>query len=158
MPGVRSTGEFSGAVVIPQCVGGSPGPTDSEMPGAISAMNHNASAFAVPGSRTSSSVSAPWGAIAIPASLEKVVHQSGPRRDRAGNHGAARFEPAVPRGGDRTEHPLVDPEPAEPLRDDHIDTFRRFDLQDVALYHLDDLRNPVRGGQLPRTGLRRSSR
>ena len=48
MPGVSSTAEFSGAVVIPQCVGGSPGPTESEMPGASSALNHNASALADP--------------------------------------------------------------------------------------------------------------
>jgi hypothetical protein len=34
MPGVSSTGARSGAVVIPQCVGGSPGPTESKMPGA----------------------------------------------------------------------------------------------------------------------------
>jgi hypothetical protein len=48
MPGASSAGERSGAVVIPQCVGASPGPTDSEMPGASSALNHSASAFAVP--------------------------------------------------------------------------------------------------------------
>ena len=42
MPGVRSTGERSGAVVIPQCVGGSPGPTDSETPGASWALNQSA--------------------------------------------------------------------------------------------------------------------
>jgi uncharacterized membrane protein len=58
MPGVSCTGQRSGAVVIPQWVGGSPGPTDSEMPGASSALNHSASAFAVPCSRTGSSVSA----------------------------------------------------------------------------------------------------
>ncbi len=44
MPGVSSTGELSGAVVIPQCVGGSPGPTESEMPGASLALNQSASA------------------------------------------------------------------------------------------------------------------
>ena len=48
MPGLSCTGRRSGAVVIPQCVGASPGPTDSEMPGASSALNHSASAFAVP--------------------------------------------------------------------------------------------------------------
>ena len=52
MPGVSCTGERSGAVVIPQCVGGSPGPTESEMPGASSALNQSASALAVPWSRT----------------------------------------------------------------------------------------------------------
>jgi hypothetical protein len=49
MPGVSSTGERSGAVVIPKCVGGSLGPTDSEMPGVSSALNHSASALAVRG-------------------------------------------------------------------------------------------------------------
>ena len=58
MPGVSWTAERSGAVVIPQCVGGSPGPTESEMPGASSALNQRASALAVPWSWTGSSVSA----------------------------------------------------------------------------------------------------
>ena len=58
MPGVSSTGERSGAVVIPQCVGGSPGPTESETPGASWALNQSASALAIPQSRTGSTVSA----------------------------------------------------------------------------------------------------
>ena len=58
MSGMSSTGERSGAVVIPQCVGGSPGPTESEMPGARSASNQSARALAVRWSRTCSSVSA----------------------------------------------------------------------------------------------------
>ena len=44
------------------CVGGSPGPTESEMPGASWALNQSASALAVPWSRTGSTVSACWGA------------------------------------------------------------------------------------------------
>ena len=48
MPGLSSTGGCSGAVVIPQCVGGSPGPMESEMPGASSALNQRASALATP--------------------------------------------------------------------------------------------------------------
>ena len=79
-----------------------------------------------------------------------VVHQRGPRRDRAGDHDSARLEPAVTGGDDRSEHPFVDPEPSEPLRDDHIDTFRELDVRDVAVDHLDDVRDPVRGGQLLR--------
>ena len=76
MPGASSTGERSGAVVIPQCVGGSPGPTDSEMPGASSAPNHKASALAVPWSRTGSSVSASCGACACSSGIRSasVVH------------------------------------------------------------------------------------
>ena len=38
----------NGAVVIPQWVGGSPGPMESEMPGARSVLNQNANALAVP--------------------------------------------------------------------------------------------------------------
>ena len=64
MPGVSSTGERSGAVVIPQCVGGAPGPTESEMPDASWALNHSASALAVPWSRMGSTVSASCGACA----------------------------------------------------------------------------------------------
>ena len=41
MPGVRSTGERSGAVVIPQCVGGSPGSTESATLGASWALNRS---------------------------------------------------------------------------------------------------------------------
>ena len=78
------------------------------------------------------------------------MHQRGPRRDQAGDHDPARLEPAVTGGDDRGEHPFVDPEPAEPLRDDHIDTFRRLEVCDVAVDHLDDLRDPVRGGKLLR--------
>ena len=58
MPGVSPTGERSGAVVIPQCVGASPGPTEKEMSGASSTLNQSASALAVPRSWTGSSVSA----------------------------------------------------------------------------------------------------
>ena len=208
MPGVSCTGRRSGAVVIPQCVGGSPGPTDSEMPGASSALNHSASAFAVPRSRTGSSVSAcvrrlrllerdqagvcrPQPArlgapvtgreVAEGAGIEDlvdghlgqvieleavrvvpqelhhlpavpVVHQRGPGRHQAGDHDSARLEPAVTGGDDRTEHPFVDPEPSEPLRDDHIDPSRQLDLHDIAVEHLDDLRGPVRGGQPLRHG------
>ena len=174
------------------------------MPGASWALNHKASAFAVPGSRTSQQclglmrrhrlldrdlvrVRRPQaarlgppvtrGQVAERSRVQDlvdrrvdqliepeavriwpqeihhvgevaVVHQRRPRRHRVGNHGSARFEPAVARGYDGNEHPLVDPEPAEPLRDDHIDTFRRLDLQDVALNDLDYVRNTVRGGQL----------
>ena len=78
------------------------------------------------------------------------MHQRGPRRDRAGDHDPARLEPAITGNDDRNEHPFVDPEPAEPLRDDHIDTFRRLEVHDVAVDHLDDLRDPVRGGKLLR--------
>ena len=76
MPGVSSTGERSGAVVIPQCVGGSPGPTESEMPGASWALNHSASALAVPWSRTGSTVSASCGACACRSGIRaaSVVH------------------------------------------------------------------------------------
>ena len=79
-----------------------------------------------------------------------VVYQRCPRHDQAGDHDPARLEPAVTGGDDRNEHPFVDPEPAEPLRDDHIDLLRRLDVHDVAVDHPDDLRDPVRGGQLPR--------
>ena len=48
VPDSSVTGARNGAVVIPQCVGGSPGPTESEMPGASSALNQRASALAVP--------------------------------------------------------------------------------------------------------------
>ena len=76
MPGVSSTGELSGAVVIPQWVGGSPGPTESEMPGASSALNHSASALAVPWSRTGSSTSDSCGAPAWSSGIRSasVVH------------------------------------------------------------------------------------
>ena len=79
-----------------------------------------------------------------------VVHQRGPGHDQAGNHDPARLEPAITGDDDRNEHPLVDPEPAEPLRDDHIDTFRQLDVRDVAVDHPDDLRDPVRGGEFLR--------
>ena len=79
-----------------------------------------------------------------------IVHQRGPRHDQAGNHDPARLEPAITGDDDRNEHSFVDPEPAEPLRDDHIDTFRQLDVGDVAMDHLDDLRDSVRGGKLPR--------
>ena len=49
MPGVSCTGQRSGAVVIPQCVGASPGPTDREMPGPSSALNHRASGYELVG-------------------------------------------------------------------------------------------------------------
>ena len=58
VPGLSSTGERSGAVVIPQCVGGSPGPTESEMSGASSALNQRARALAVPWPWTANSASA----------------------------------------------------------------------------------------------------
>ena len=45
IPGVSSTGTRSGAVVIPQCVGASPGPIESEMPRASSVLNQSASAL-----------------------------------------------------------------------------------------------------------------
>ena len=206
MPGVSCTGERSGAVVIPQCVGGSPGPTESEMPGARSALNQSASALAVPWSRTCSSVSASCGACAcssgirsasvvhnrsrlgagvtgrevaegagvedlvdglvdeaiepeavrvVPEELHHlpeiaVVDECGPRRDQAGDHDSVRLEPAVTGGNDRNQHPFVDPEPSEPLGDDHIDTFRELDVGDVTVDHVDDLGDSVRRGQLLR--------
>jgi hypothetical protein len=39
--GASSTGERSGAVVIPQCVGESSAPTESDVPAANSALNHS---------------------------------------------------------------------------------------------------------------------
>ena len=79
-----------------------------------------------------------------------VVYQRGPRRDRVGDHDPARLEPAIAGGDYRSEHPLVDPEPTEPLRDDHVDMSRELDVHDLAVDHVDDLRDPVRGGQLLR--------
>ena len=76
----------------------------------------------------------------------------GPGRHQAGDHDPARLEPAVTRGDDRTEHPFVDPEPSEPLRDDHIDRSRQLDLHDITVQHPDDLRDPVRGAQPLRHG------
>ena len=58
MPGETSTADRSGAIVIPQCVGGSPGPMESETPGARSALNQSAWALALPWSRTGNRVSA----------------------------------------------------------------------------------------------------
>ena len=68
------------------------------------------------------------------------MHQRGPRHHQAGDHDPARLEPAITGDDDRNEHPFVDPEPTEPFRDDHIDTFRQLDVLDVAVDHLDDLR------------------
>ena len=79
-----------------------------------------------------------------------VVYQRGPRRDRVGDHDPARLEPAVAGGDDRREHPFVDPEPSEPLRDDHVDRFGQLDVDDVAVDHRDGVRDVVRGGQLLR--------
>ena len=79
-----------------------------------------------------------------------VVYQRGPRRDRVGDHDPARLEPAVAGGDDRSEHPFVDPEPSEPLRDDHVDRFGQLDVDDVAVDHRDGVRDLVRGGQLLR--------
>ena len=79
-----------------------------------------------------------------------VVHQPGPRRDRLRDHGAARLEPAVTGGDHRRQHPFVDPEPSEPLRDDHVDRLRKLHVQHVPVDHFDDLSEPVRGGKLLR--------
>ena len=77
-----------------------------------------------------------------------VKHQGGPRRDRAGDHDPARLEPPIPSGDDGNEHPFVDPEASEPFGDDHIHPPRRFDVHDVSLDHLDDVRESVRGDEL----------
>jgi signal transduction histidine kinase len=50
-PARSSRGSRRGAVVIPQCVGGSPGPTASVTPAARSALNHSPRAFATPPAR-----------------------------------------------------------------------------------------------------------
>ena len=76
------------------------------------------------------------------------MHERGPRGDRARNHDAAWFEPAVAGRDDGLEHTFVDPEPAEPLRDDHVDAFGQRDVGDVAVDDLDDLADPIRSRQL----------
>ena len=74
-----------------------------------------------------------------------------PRGDRTGNHDATGFEPPIARGDDRDEHPFVDPEPAEPLRNDDVDTFGQRDVGHVTVDYFDDLADPVRDGQLLRS-------
>ena len=101
---------------------------------------------------TRSPRSSPYGLSQEPHHLREiaVVHQRDPRRDRVGDHDPARFEPAIAGDDDRDEHPLVDPEPSKPLRDDHIDRLRQLDVRHVILDDLDDVRDPVRAGQLLR--------
>ena len=81
-----------------------------------------------------------------------IVYERGPRGDRAGDHDAARLEPAVAGGDDRNEHSFVDPETTQPLRDDHIDTFRQLEVQHVAVDHVHDVRDTIRSSQLLREG------
>src|SRR5208283_3045859 len=79
-----------------------------------------------------------------------IVHQRDPRRDRVGDHDAARLEPAITGGNNWNEHPFVDAEASEPLRYDHIDAFGGLDVQDISVDHLNDLLHSVGGGQLLR--------
>jgi hypothetical protein len=193
MPGTSSTGERSGAVVIPQCVGGSPGPTDSERIGSpvvpdgqldlcdvrrLRLLERDGARVRRP-QRTRLRPQVTCGEVSERARVDDlvdglldqvlevqairlvphethhvsdvaVVHQRGPCGDRAGDHHPARLEPAIACGDDRDVHPLIDPEPSEPLRHDDVDRFRRLNGHDVALDHVHDLRDPVCGGQFLR--------
>ena len=107
-----------------------------------------------------SSSSTPYGLFRMNSTMSTraIVDQAGPRRDRAGDHGAARLEPTVTGCDDRSEHPFVDAEPSEPLRNDDVDLFGQVNVEEMTLDYLDNVCDPIRGGRTPAPRQRSSVR